>query len=47
VDLLPFFTDLHREALDLYSLNFGIITLIPKIHNATKIQQYRPICPKC
>jgi hypothetical protein len=31
------------EALELYSLNFGIITLIPKIQNATKIQQYRPI----
>jgi hypothetical protein len=35
--LLPLFTDLHREALDLYSLNFGIITLIPKVQNATKI----------
>jgi hypothetical protein len=43
-DLLPLFADLHREALDLYSLNFGFITLIPKIHNATKIQQYRQIC---
>jgi mannosylglycoprotein endo-beta-mannosidase len=43
-DLLPLFDDLHREALDLYNLKFGIITLIPKIHNATKIQQYRPIC---
>jgi hypothetical protein len=42
-DLLPLFADLHREALDLHNLNFGIITLIPKIHNATKIQQYRPI----
>jgi hypothetical protein len=37
-DLLPLFADLHREALDLHGLNFGIITLIPKIHNATKIQ---------
>jgi mannosylglycoprotein endo-beta-mannosidase len=43
-DLLPLFTYLHREALDLYNLNFGIITLIPKVQNATKIQQYRPIC---
>ena len=43
-DLLHLFADLHREALDLYSLNFGIITLIPKIQNAIKIQQYRPIC---
>jgi hypothetical protein len=43
-DFLPLFADLHREALGLYSLNFGIIMLIPKIHNATKIQQYRLIC---
>jgi hypothetical protein len=43
-DLLPLFAELHREALDLYSLNFGIITLIPKVNNAIKIQQYSPIC---
>ena len=43
-DLLPLFTELHRETLDLYSLNFGIITLIPKVNNVIKIQQYRPIC---
>ena len=43
-DLLALFDGLHREALDLYNLNFGIIILIPKIQNATKIQQYRPIC---
>jgi mannosylglycoprotein endo-beta-mannosidase len=42
-DLLRLFSDLHREALDLYSLNFGIIMLIPKTQNAIKIQQYRPI----
>ena len=43
-DLLHQFLDLHREAVDLYCLNFEIITLIPKIQNATQIQQYRPIC---
>ena len=43
-DLLPLFAELHREALDLYRLNFDIITLIPKVNNAIKIQQYRPIC---
>jgi hypothetical protein len=42
-DLLRLFSDLHREALDLYSLNFGIITLISKTQNAIKIQKYRPI----
>ena len=43
-DLMALFTDFHKEELNLYSLNFGIITLIPKIQEATKIQQYRPIC---
>jgi len=41
---MALFSDFHREDLNLYSLNFGIITLIPKIQDATKIQQYRPIC---
>ena len=41
---MALFSDFHREDLNLYNLNFGIITLIPKIQDATKIQQYRPIC---
>ena len=36
-DLLPLFAELHREALDLYSLNFGMITLIPNVNNAMPI----------
>jgi hypothetical protein len=40
-DLLAMFHDFHKDSLDLFSLR--IITLIPKIENATKIQQYRPI----
>ena len=36
-DLMALFTDFHKEELNLYSLNFGIITLIPKIQEATKI----------
>jgi mannosylglycoprotein endo-beta-mannosidase len=43
-DLLAMFHEFHKDNLDLFSLNFGIITLIPKIENATKIQQYIPIC---
>jgi mannosylglycoprotein endo-beta-mannosidase len=30
-DLLAMFHDFHKDSLDLFSLNFGIITLIPKI----------------
>jgi hypothetical protein len=41
---MALFTDFHKEDLNLFSLNFGIITLIPKILEAIKIQQYRPIC---
>jgi len=36
--------DFHKADLNLFSLNFGIITLIPKVQEATRIQQYRPIC---
>jgi hypothetical protein len=43
-DLLAMFREFHKDTLNLFSLNFGIINLIPKIENATKIQQYRPIC---
>ena len=43
-DLLAMFVDFHNEKLPLHSLNFGIITLLPKKTEATQIQQYRPIC---
>ena len=43
-DLMALFRDFHKEDLNLFILNFGIITLIPKVQEATKIQQYRPIC---
>jgi hypothetical protein len=37
-DLLKMFPDLYYGALPLSSLNFGVITLIPKIHDASVIQ---------
>ena len=43
-DLMALFLDFFNEDLNLFSLNFGIITLIPKTQKATKIQQYRLIC---
>jgi hypothetical protein len=43
-DMLQMFEDLHRCDLPLFSLNFGVITLIPKVQDANLIQQYRPIC---
>lgn len=43
-DLMAMFNDFHKEELPLHSLNFGIITLLPKHKEAKQIQQYRPIC---
>jgi hypothetical protein len=33
-----------KNDLRIDRLNYGVITLIPKIKDAVKIQQYRPIC---
>jgi len=43
-DLMNMFHDLHKGDLPLFSLNFGVITLLLKTQEASKIQQYRPIC---
>jgi hypothetical protein len=42
-DLLELFSSLHARQLELFRLNFGEIILIPKINDAERIQQYRPI----
>ena len=41
---MQMFHDLYVGDLPLFSLNFGVITLIPKVQEANVIQQYRPIC---
>src|SRR6266498_5281950 len=41
---MSMFQELHAGDLPLFSLNFGVITLIPKVQEANLIQQYRPIC---
>ena len=43
-DLLNMFASLHAGQLELFRLNFGEIILLPKINEAERIQQYRPIC---
>jgi hypothetical protein len=42
-DLMLMFHQLHSGELQLFKLNFGVITLLPKKENAVQIQQYRPI----
>jgi hypothetical protein len=41
---MAMFRDFHTGDLPLFSLNFGIITLLPKEKEVKKIQQYQPIC---
>ena len=43
-DIMLMFKDLFHGNLPLFSLNFGVITLIPKLQEVNVIQQYRPIC---
>ena len=43
-DYLAFFHDLHKGVLDIRRLNYGVITLVPKVRKANNIKQYRPIC---
>jgi hypothetical protein len=43
-DLMALFKECHNGTLNLFSLNFGIITLLPKQKEAAHIKQFRPIC---
>jgi hypothetical protein len=35
---------LQEGDIPLYKLNFGLVTLLPKKEDASRIEQYRPIC---
>jgi hypothetical protein len=43
-DLMNLFYEFHARRLSIHSQNFGVITLLPNIADAARIQQYRPIC---
>ena len=43
-DLGNLFSQLWENKLDLERLNYGVITLIPKVKETNTIKQYRPIC---
>ena len=43
-DIMNLFKAFHERTLDVERLNYGTITLIPKINGAKKIQEVRPIC---
>jgi hypothetical protein len=42
--VLEMFRKFHRGELNLSRLNYGLISLIPKIKEANNTRQYRPIC---
>jgi hypothetical protein len=43
-DIVEMFGYFHRGGWDVSRLNYGVITLIPKVTGAEKIQQYRHVC---
>ena len=43
-DIMEIFADFHSGELAVCRQNYGVITLLPKIQDAARIQQYRPIC---
>jgi hypothetical protein len=43
-DIVHLFIDFYDKKVEISRLNYGIITLLLKIKNVTKIQQYMPIC---
>jgi hypothetical protein len=43
-DLKEMLDKFHSGNLDIERLNHGVITLIPKVHDAIVIQKFRPIC---
>lgn len=43
-DIIQLFEDFFNKNVNISRINYGVITLLPKVSNATKIQQFRPIC---
>ena len=43
-DNLSLFQDLYLDKLDIQRLNYGVITLVPKVVDANTIKNFRPIC---
>jgi hypothetical protein len=43
-DIMELFKDFHMGALDVKRINYGIITLLPKVKEAERIHQFRLIC---
>jgi hypothetical protein len=44
IELWNLFKDFYDGVLDIKRLNFGLVTLIPKVDNPTDMRNFRPIC---
>lgn len=42
-DIINMFLDFHKGELDIYRLNFALVTLVPKVSDACNMRQFRPI----
>jgi hypothetical protein len=43
-DIMELFNGLYMGKLDVSRISYGVITLLPKVVDADKIRQFRPIC---
>jgi hypothetical protein len=43
MDIMDMFKDFYEGKLDIFRLNFAILSLIPKEHGATSMKKFRPI----
>lgn len=43
-ELKSMFNDFYNDKLDIQRLNYGVITLVPKLKEAKNIKHFRPIC---
>jgi hypothetical protein len=44
MDIWNLFKDFYDENLDIKRLNYGMVTLLPKVDNAVEMKNFRPIC---
>ena len=42
-DVLAMFADFYKGELDIYRLNFALVTLVPKFNDACNMKQFRPV----
>ena len=43
-ELMRMIHDFYMGSLDIGRLNYGVITLVPKVKDANNVKQFRPIC---